>query len=92
MGRTTDEAVIALVGIPRRKVVSEQPSHVLRDGNGAIVGVMQSHADVADTLYGAEAPDRTAVELLAISRGRTPQDDDVRRWISGHGNARTGES
>lgn len=88
-GGTTDEAVIALVGVPRRKITSGQPSHVLRDGNGAIVGVLQSHADVADALYGAEAPERTAVELLTISRGRAPQNDDVRRWINGNGK-RTG--
>ncbi|KAJ4422762.1 hypothetical protein N0V82_002541 [Gnomoniopsis sp. IMI 355080] len=72
-GRTTDKTVLRLIGEIQRRGCGGQPNHVLRDGAGVIVGVLTSHADVADALYGTGAPERTAVEILTISRGRTPR-------------------
>lgn len=71
-GRTTDKTVYQLIGDSQRRGTDGQPVHVLRDGDGTIVGEMRSHADVADAFYGDGAPERTAVDILVISRGRTP--------------------
>lgn len=76
IGRTTDKTVHRIIGDSKRPGPDGQPHHVLRDGEGAIIGDMRSHADVAEAFYGDEAPERTAVDILVISRGRTPRDNN----------------
>lgn len=79
-GRTTEQSVLRLVGEVQRQGGGGQSHHVLRNATGAIVGVLASHTDVADALYGDAAPERTKVEILAISRGRTPRANTAARW------------
>lgn len=70
-GRTNEKIVCQLIGGARRRGPEGQLNHVLRDGAGTIVGMMRSHADVSDGFYGDGALERTAVDNLAISKGRT---------------------
>lgn len=71
VGRATEKIVCQLINSARRRGPEGQTNHVLRDEAGIIVGLMRSHSDVADAFYGDGAPERTAVDILAISKGRT---------------------
>lgn len=71
VGRATEKIVCQLINSARRRGPEGQTNHVLRDEAGIIVGLMRSHSDVADAFYGDGAPERIAVDILAISKGRT---------------------
>lgn len=81
-GRTTEKLVCKLVGGARRRGPEGQTNHVLRDGAGTIVGMMRSHSDIADAFYGDGAPERTAVDILAISKGRTTRANTSLRVVN----------
>ncbi|KAH8883394.1 hypothetical protein GQ53DRAFT_431082 [Thozetella sp. PMI_491] len=52
---------------------SKSGSQVLRDTNGRIAGVLDAHdPDHEGTFHGPGTPERTGVELVAISRCQTP--------------------
>ncbi|KAK3938611.1 hypothetical protein QBC46DRAFT_460157 [Diplogelasinospora grovesii] len=60
--------------VTRQGHQSQPGTHVLRDENGHVAGVLDVHdPDHGNLFHGDAAPERTPLDLIAISRGQTRQ-------------------